>query len=292
MPRRPRIDKNDPAELRAEAARLRAYSARLNDESRRASDNAPGSYVTGASGRTRAMNRRTDRALIKTIENAKKSIAAEKQADEFERHANWLENGGPEREQQRRLEAIAQRKIDRKKAQAERKEMKAGPLDERLFAGVYPAGLVMCDKAVKKNNDYRDLGILFWSTLVFRPERDCPGYWLKFLQARAAVDQLRIGEPFNWSSCQTGTLGFEHGENMSYRLFEHENALWEVTGQDHNAYCYPFGTQRSGGKCWWTNVRTIRPLILAYEAAHATGDNPIITGPDGRTYPRLETDHA
>lgn len=47
-----------------------AKIARLRAESERAADNAPGSYVTGSSGRTRQMNEKTDRALNKTIDNA------------------------------------------------------------------------------------------------------------------------------------------------------------------------------------------------------------------------------
>ncbi len=99
------------AQLRAKAAELRAYADRLTAQANRAADNAPGSFITGRSGRTRAMNRRTERALDLTVTNAGKAVDARRKAEKLEREALDIENDGDAR----RAAAKAARKQAEKK---------------------------------------------------------------------------------------------------------------------------------------------------------------------------------
>lgn len=81
-----------PEELREKAKYYRQKADEMSAISHHASDNAPGSYVTGASGRSRAMNNRRERALEKTIQYAKRAVAYRRKAEIFEVQASWIEN--------------------------------------------------------------------------------------------------------------------------------------------------------------------------------------------------------
>ncbi len=94
--KRIRYNPNDPVALRAEAERLRKLADSYSSTSYHASDNAPGSFVTGRSGRTRAMNRRTDQALNRTIKYAKMAVETREKAAALEIKARYIENT-PER---------------------------------------------------------------------------------------------------------------------------------------------------------------------------------------------------
>ena len=183
-----------PAEMRIEAARLREYVDRLNQESERASANAPGSYITGRSGRTAAQNKATDRALEKTIRNASKAVAARKRADELERKADYIEADGPANLAARRTTEAAERK-------AAKAALRSGPLEERLFKGNYPCAIVYADRAVERNGDYRLLAMLPYDTLQMIYEKDCPDMWRPLLEAEAIAMQARVGEKYVMSSC-------------------------------------------------------------------------------------------
>lgn len=171
-----------PAEMRAEAARLREYAARLDRQSERASANAPGSFVTGRSGRTAAQNKRSERALELTITNAGKSLAATKEANRLERHADFIESGGPERvqaEQQKRkaVEMAADKAIKAAK--------KALPLEDRLLVCGLGAAYVFCDRAVERHGDYRRLATMSYDSMQLQIKDDCPKAWRPVVEARA-----------------------------------------------------------------------------------------------------------
>lgn len=189
-----------PEEMRIEAARLREYIDRLNRESERATANAPGSFVTGASGRTTAQNKATDRALEKTIRNASKAVAARKRADELERKADYIEAGGPAKIASRRATEAAERK-------AAKAALKAGPLAARLFQGVYSCGIVYADRAVERDNDYRRLAFLPYDTLQMDYEKDCPDMWRPLLEQKAAEMLARAGQRFALAQNMSITLG-------------------------------------------------------------------------------------
>lgn len=97
------------AELRETAQTKRTQADRLTAQANRAADNAPGSYVTGGSGRSRAQNRATDRALDLTIDNAVKAVKLIRDAEHLEGQAARIEDvaGALRREQVK--QAIAER---------------------------------------------------------------------------------------------------------------------------------------------------------------------------------------
>ena len=86
-----------PDELRTKATAMRVKANRLTEDANRASANAPGSYVTGGSGRSRAQNRATWRALEKTIDNAVAACKLRRYADRLDANAQHIENA-PRRE--------------------------------------------------------------------------------------------------------------------------------------------------------------------------------------------------
>lgn len=198
-----------PDEMRIEAARLREYVARLNRESERASANAPGSYITGASGRSKAQNKATNRALEKTINNAVKAVAATKRADELERQADYIEADGPALLEARIATRRAQDAAERKAAKA---ALKSGPLAARLFQGVYSCGMVYADRAVERDGDYRRLAFLPYDTLQIEYENDCPELWRPFLEQKVAEMLARAGQPFALAQNMSITLGTKINE--------------------------------------------------------------------------------
>jgi hypothetical protein len=81
-----------PSQLRKKAADLRTKGKLLTDAADRASRNAPGSYVTGGSGRSRVQNRATDRALERTISAAVEHGNFNREAEYLEARARSIEN--------------------------------------------------------------------------------------------------------------------------------------------------------------------------------------------------------
>lgn len=98
-----------PDQLRALAATKRRRADELTAQANRASDNAPGGFVTGRSGRSRAQDRATARALDLTIDNAVKAGKLIKDAEHLERQAAAIE-AEPRRKQVRASVAQAERR--------------------------------------------------------------------------------------------------------------------------------------------------------------------------------------
>lgn len=77
---------------------------------------------------------------------------------------------------------------------------------ERLFVGVFPAGIVYADRCHEVNNDYKRLAFLPYSTLELQLEADCPPCLIHQIQEDAA--SYKAGEQFSVSaSGQTVMLG-------------------------------------------------------------------------------------
>lgn len=114
------VESKEAERLRGIAADLRKRADRLIDDAERQSQNAPGSYITGRSGRTRAQNNKTDRALEKTIKNAVISVRLREKAQAFDNRAHRLEHMDEiiEREKQEQIgrEAFAVKDKARRKA--------------------------------------------------------------------------------------------------------------------------------------------------------------------------------
>src|SRR5262245_36376077 len=87
-------------------------------------------------------------------------------------------------------------------------ETKETTMQDRIFIGVYPGGIVYADRKVERNGDYKRLAFLAYSTLELKIERDCPKKLRPIIEAFAAGVQARRGEAFAISaSGQTVILG-------------------------------------------------------------------------------------
>jgi hypothetical protein len=85
----------------------------------------------------------------------------------------------------------------------------AGGLSERIFAGVFPEGIVYADRKRERGGDYVRLAFLSFATLGLDIETDCPEELRPQILASAARIQARKGEQFQTSSSgQSVTLGW------------------------------------------------------------------------------------
>ncbi len=72
--------------------------------------------------------------------------------------------------------------------------------ENRLFIGVFPCGIVYCDRAVEVNNDYKRLGFLSYSTLELELKPGCPPDLRERIEEDARQMQNRRGQQFPISS--------------------------------------------------------------------------------------------
>jgi hypothetical protein len=81
-------------------------------------------------------------------------------------------------------------------------------VNPRIFAGVYPMGIVYADRQREAHGDYKRLAFLAFSTLVLDVEPDCPPALRAEIEADAAPIQAMKGQDFQVStSGQTVVLG-------------------------------------------------------------------------------------
>jgi len=82
--------------------------------------------------------------------------------------------------------------------------------EERIFAGIYPSGILYSDRRRVQNGDYKRLGFLSFSTLSLDLEKDCPEDLADWIREDARRLQARVGEPFRISTAgQEVILGSE-----------------------------------------------------------------------------------
>ena len=80
-------------------------------------------------------------------------------------------------------------------------------LRERLFAGVYPGGIVYADRTKEENGDYKRVAFLPYDTLKLRID-DHNSVLLPMVKEDAEHIIAKRGEQFSISACgQTVTLG-------------------------------------------------------------------------------------
>jgi len=81
-------------------------------------------------------------------------------------------------------------------------------VEERLWSGLFPAGIVYCDRTQERHGDFRKLAFLSYRTLELELEKDCPRDMAEAIKLDAAKIQARRGELFQVSACgQTVRLG-------------------------------------------------------------------------------------
>lgn len=149
--------------MRERAANKREKAKALMARADAMSANYPGSFITGASGRSRAQNRGTERALNATINAAVRASRLHKEADELDRRAWAIEN--PQIIAEIRAERAQERQQLRETEKAQRKGM---TLEQRLFVGKYPNALVYGDMAREKNGDFLRVANLYYSDLTVK----------------------------------------------------------------------------------------------------------------------------
>lgn len=79
---------------------------------------------------------------------------------------------------------------------------------DRLFIGIYPAGISYRDRHREKLGDYAKLAFLPYDTLELKVEEDCPAELRTRIESDAATIQNKRGERFQVSTTgQTVMLG-------------------------------------------------------------------------------------
>ncbi len=80
-------------------------------------------------------------------------------------------------------------------------------LEERLFAGKYPCGIVFADRGREKGGDYARLAFMSYTTLKLEIEPDCPRKMRSVVEAAAASMNLKAGQRYQIAGNLTITLG-------------------------------------------------------------------------------------
>ena len=192
------------ADLQAKAQRLRERAQAIEARMRRRWDSAPGSFVTGGSGRRRSgLDRRFARADAANRRDYAKVKALRARAARLDSRVRALESTDTTAEH---------RAQQHRQDQLERQQLKAAlihsPLETRLWCGCYPTGWVWCDQAIERRGDYRRLAYMAYSRLELELEPDCPEKWKPLLASEAAKLQARRGQAYPVTTCgQTVTLG-------------------------------------------------------------------------------------
>ncbi|MDR5727276.1 MAG: hypothetical protein RB191_07390 [Terriglobia bacterium] len=80
--------------------------------------------------------------------------------------------------------------------------------NQRIFIGIYPAGIVYADRTVEIDGDYARLAFLPYSTLELEFSRTCPAELKSEIRDSAALIQAKRGQAFRISECgQSVMLG-------------------------------------------------------------------------------------
>lgn len=74
-------------------------------------------------------------------------------------------------------------------------------MKDRLFIGVYPAGIVYADRQREQHGDYKRLGFLSYYTLELKTLPDCPTDLRERIRAHAAGLIAKRCEKHTISAC-------------------------------------------------------------------------------------------
>jgi len=81
-------------------------------------------------------------------------------------------------------------------------------MQDRIFSGMYPTGIVWSDREVIEYNDYKRLAFLSYATLTLDIESDCPDFLRNEIIADAKRFQDKKGEYIEYMSGQKILLGY------------------------------------------------------------------------------------
>jgi hypothetical protein len=73
-------------------------------------------------------------------------------------------------------------------------------MQDRIFIGVFPGGIVYADRHVEEQRDYKKLAFLPYDTLELDIQADCPAELISEIVHSAAKIQAKRGEEFPISS--------------------------------------------------------------------------------------------
>ena len=73
-------------------------------------------------------------------------------------------------------------------------------MNERIFSGVYPTGIIWADRFNEEHGDYKRLAYLNFKTLELQIEKSCPKDLISFIQADAKLIQDKKGENYQVST--------------------------------------------------------------------------------------------
>lgn len=146
-----------------EACRILAKEYRLRAEKYSAEtsslfDNAPGSYVTGGSNRSKSLDKRHERATAKSFKLLQLWKQCNQIANHLEAQANWIENIPARELYKSKMKAADQaNKLALKNRNI---SLRAGPVSERIHVYHYPTGWSFADVTREKQGDYLQLAFL------------------------------------------------------------------------------------------------------------------------------------
>ena len=72
---------------------------------------------------------------------------------------------------------------------------------DRLFAGVYPEGIVYADTATEENGDYKRLAFLSFRLLELAIVADCPADLKAQIEQDARLIQEKVGQEYPTDCC-------------------------------------------------------------------------------------------
>ena len=79
-------------------------------------------------------------------------------------------------------------------------------MNENIFVGLYPAGIVYADRQQEVNRDYKRLAFLPYGTLELQLKDDCPDHLARDIASHAASIQMRRGLHLQTSQCGSSVL--------------------------------------------------------------------------------------
>lgn len=79
-------------------------------------------------------------------------------------------------------------------------------MNDNIFMGIYPTGILYADRQVIVDRDYKRLGLLFYATLELQLEDDCPDHLARDIESHAASIQMLRGHPFETSQCGSSVI--------------------------------------------------------------------------------------
>jgi hypothetical protein len=192
------MNKN-PEKLREKAAEYLEKAEYYSNLSAHASDYAPGAYITGGSGRSKGQNKKTEQALNRTIELAKKAVYFREKAASLEIRAKYYENESVR---------LDQKQKNKERDKQEKKKIKNLDPKEALFCGAYSTGIFYADKRKEINGDYMTIGRIYYSDLNWKINDNCSADIRSFVQADIDKILSMKGQEYQVSSCgQTVILG-------------------------------------------------------------------------------------